>query len=598
MELEGAPEGRGSVIVCGLQPLGIQIVQQLHHSGTHVVVVDDDPDRRLVPVLEGWNVPFVLGSPRQPSVMIGVGVMAATAVICVEDDDLRSLESALLAHDLRPDLRVVAQIANPSVASALRSVIGDPMVLDVATLASPSLVQACRNEPVHDLPIEGVEFVAAEAECRDEGSLRDLYGDLVPLAVVPAGSTEVEVCPGRDFRVSAGDKVTMLGTPDDLARVGIERATALRGGASRRLGRDRIATLRRMWPEFPGPLRLVLLAIVALVLLSTTVLAITYRRAGGAHLGVVDSLYFTVVTISTVGYGDFSFANQVVWLRLFAVVLIVTGVALATTLFALITSTLFSRSLANALGRQRITRMRGHVVIVGLGAIGVRVVEGLLARGVPVAAIERDERNRHLARVRALGVPILFGDATETSTLDAANTQAASAVAALTSDDLTNVETGLVLREYLRDADAHQTPTVLRIFDRQLSLGIERHFSFRAVRSTAALAAPWFLGAALGLGILSTFYVGDELFLVASLTVGPAGGLVGLPMNELSARIRVVAISRGPDHTGLQHPVRREARFAPDDRAYLVGPYEELLLVLRRDSQTAVSGPTAEPQLP
>src|SRR5579875_370122 len=136
MELEGAPAGRGSVIVCGLQPLGIQIVEQLHHSGTPVVVVDDDPDRRLVPILEAWDVPFVLGSPRQPSVMIGVGVMGASAVICVEDDDLKSLESALLAHDLRPDLRVVAQIANPSVASALRSVIGDPMVLDVATLAS------------------------------------------------------------------------------------------------------------------------------------------------------------------------------------------------------------------------------------------------------------------------------------------------------------------------------------------------------------------------------------------------------------------------------------------------------------------------------
>jgi hypothetical protein len=108
------------------------------------------------------------------------------------------------------------------------------------------------------------------------------------------------------------------------------------------------------------------------------------------------------------------------------------------------------------------------------------------------------------------------------------------------------------------------------------------------VRSTSALAAPWFLGAALGLGIMSTFYVEDELFLVANLTVGDGSGLAGLPMNELGARIRVIAISHGPDHDGLEHPVRRGTRFATGDRAYLIGPYEELLLVLRRDARAGV----------
>jgi Trk K+ transport system NAD-binding subunit len=589
MEVTDEPTDRGGpVIVCGLQSLGVRIVEQLHRTGTPVVVVDDDPDHRLVPVLEEWSVPFVLGSPRQASVLIGAGLPLAVAVICVEDDDLRSLESALVVHDLRPELRVVAEITNPSVARALGTVIGVGSVLDVAALAAPSLVHACLDDRAHNLRIEEVDFAALEARCTEAGTLRNLYGDLVPLAVVPKGTTEVEVCPGRDHRVSPGDMVTMLGTPHELSEAGMERGPYRPHTSPEAISRRRFSLLRRMWPEFPGPLRLALLAIVALAAISTTVLSIGYRTSGDKHLSVLNSLYFTVVTISTVGYGDYSYANQAAWLRLFGIALIITGVALATTLFALITSTLFSRSIANAFGRQRITRMRGHVVIVGLGSIGVRVVEGLLARGLSVVAIERDERNRHVARARALGVPILFGDATETSTLDSANTQAASAVAALTSDDLTNVETGLVLREYLADAGAPETPTVLRIFDRNLSVNIERNFSFRAVRSTSALAAPWFLGAALGLGIMSTFYVEDELFLVANLTVGDGSGLVDLPMNELGARIRVIAISHGPDHVGLEHPVRRGARFAAGDRVYLIGPYEELLLVLRRDSRASV----------
>jgi Trk K+ transport system NAD-binding subunit len=589
MELLDEPTERaGPVIVCGLQSLGICIVEQLYRTGTPVVVIDDDPDRRLVPLLETWQVPFVLGSPRQASVLMGAGLTFAAAMICVEDDDLKSLESALVAHDLRPDLRVVAEITNPSVARALRSVIGVGSVLDVASLAAPSLVQACLDERAHDLRIDGVDFSVLTEPATESGTLRNLYGNLVPLAVVPAGTTAVEVCPGRDHRVVPGDMVTMLGTPEELTSVGMERGPIRHQPIPILLSRKRFNLLRRLWPEFPGPLRLALGAIVLLAVISTTVLSIGYRTPRGGHLSVLNSLYFTVVTISTVGYGDYNYSGQPVWLRLFGIALIISGVALATTLFALITSTLFSRSLANAFGRQRITRMHGHVVIVGLGSIGVRVVEGLMGRGLSVVAIERDEHNRHLDRARALGVPILFGDATETTLLDSANTQAASAVAALTSDDLTNVETGLVLREYLINAGAPETPTVLRIFDRNLSLNIERNFSFRAVRSTSALAAPWFLGAALGLGIMSTFYVEDELFLVANLTVGDGSGLVNLPMNELGARIRVIAISRAPDHLSLDHPVRRGARFAVGDRVYLIGPYEELLLVLRRDAQATV----------
>ena len=132
------------------------------------------------------------------------------------------------------------------------------------------------------------------------------------------------------------------------------------------------------------------------------------------------------------------------------------------------------------------------------------------------------------------------------------------------------------------------------MFDPQLARSVRHNFGFRNVRSTAALAAPWFVGAALGLDVLSTFYVGDEPLLVARLTVTRGGGLDGLAMRDLGARTRVLAISRAADQGYLEHPPRRGTRLRAADQAYLIGPYEELLAVLRRDRPSP--GPAASPR--
>ena len=177
---------------------------------------------------------------------------------------------------------------------------------------------------------------------------------------------------------------------------------------------------------------------------------------------------------------------------------------------------------------------------------------------------------------------MIIADATQLQTHRMVNLQDASAVAVLTSRDLTNIETGLSIRESL-GARWEDVPVALRVFDRDLARLMEKSFGFRHVRSTSALAAPWFVGAALGLDVLSTFYVDQQPFLVGRVTVDPQGGLQGLAMADLSARTRVIALSRAADGGQLEHPPRRGTRFAGGDEAYLLGPYEELLSVLRRD---------------
>jgi hypothetical protein len=45
----------------------------------------------------------------------------------------------------------------------------------------------------------------------------------------------------------------------------------------------------------------------------------------------------------------------------------------------------------------------------------------------------------------------------------------------------------------------------------------------------------------------------------------------------------VLALRRAADRSVLEHPPRRTTRFHQADEAYLIGPYDELLTVLRRD---------------
>jgi Trk K+ transport system NAD-binding subunit len=568
----------GHVIVCGLAGVGLRTVEQLHLAGVQVVVIDDRPDGRLTPIVRAWGVPQVEGSSRLPRTLARAGLAGAAALVCVQDDDLHTLETALLAREARPDVRIVVQIRNPAVGRALAG--AAVSVLDVAGLSAPSVVEACLRTGAHPVELGGERFVVARVLAHATGTLRFLYGSLAPIAVTHR-SGEVVVCPGRDHPVREGDGVTLLGTPAELRDADLYSVPP--DAPLRRRWRLRHLVASVLRGVLDRRLVFVLGCLLGLVATATTVLHLGYREPDGSRLSLLDALYFTVSTIATVGYGDFSFRGEPSWLRAFAIGLIVAGVILATTFFALLTNLLVSRRIEESLGRGRVIGRSGHVVVIGLGSIGVRVVQQLLAAGGEVVVVDSDESNRYLGAMRAAGVPVVIADATLPDTLQMVNLGGAAAVAVLTSDDLVNLETALAVRDQL-GPHREQVPVVLRLFDEQLAQTIGRSFSIGLVRSTAALAAPWFVGAALGLDVLGTFYIDQTPMLVARLTVASGGGLDALAMGDLSARTRVVAISRAAQGGRLEHPPRRGTRFRAGDQAYLVGPYEELLQVLRRDA--------------
>lgn len=570
------------VVVCGLHDEGVRVVEQLHRAGVAVIVVDDVPDARLVRRLEDLAVPYLRADSRLPETLSAAGLAGAAAVICVESDDLHTLATALLARELSRSVRVVVQLRNAAVGRALSGI--GVAVLDVAGLAAPSVVDACLGTTVRTVTLGDEEFVVTETVAPVGGTLRDLYGDLAPLAVVPVDGSAPTTTPGRDHVVVAGDTVILVGGAGATAAAGLgprprTREVAYVGArAGRRPGTQRSALVATIARSLDRRLKLALLSLFGLMTFSICVLMAGYREPDGTRMSVVDALYFTVETIGTVGFGDFYFRDQTLWLRVWAILLMLVGATLATLFFALLTNMLISRRIAESLGLRRITGLSDHVIVVGAGSVGVAVADELRRRDVAVVAVEADEDNRFREHLRQRDVPVVTADATLPETLQAAQIDRARAIAVVTSSDLVNIEAGLAMRDLLGERWP-DVPVVLRIFDGRLARTVTTGFDFRHVRSPAALAAPWFVGAALGLDVRDTFYVAGQPVLVAGLAVRRGDRLDGVAMRDLPARVRVVSLTSG---TGATDPLpRRDTCFAAGDTAYVIGPYAELLQLLR-----------------
>ncbi len=558
---------RGHIIVNGDDALVTTIIEELNSAGASIVklanteVADTETD------------------------LADAGVARAAAVVCAGNDDATNLEIALLARKANPDVRVVARLANDVLREAVAADNGPGAILDVADLAAPAVVEACLGHTAHPFEAAGVKFVVSGAGAPRDATLRELHGDLDPVAVIRGENSstpgEVVACPGRDLRVHAGDWTAMIGTADQVAAHGIKVPRATRTRARRPRLRRVLDAARILRDEVNPMFYAVVAGLLVLLLGSTTLLRFNYR----AGMTWVDALYFSTETITTTGYGDFSFVHQPTWLRLFAAMMMFAGVTTIALLVAFVADLLLSRRFTQSAGRRRVHHLRNHVIVVGLSALGIRVVTDLTAAGYDVAVIERDENNRFLASAAELDVPVIFGDATLRQTLESARIDRARAVAVLTRDDMVNIETGIVLDEMLGprlmpEVNRPEVPLVLRVYDRTLGFAVAQRFGFENVRSSVELAAPWFIGAAMGLQVLGTFLVGQRSFVVGEMHVAAGSELDGLRMSELSTQTRVIAITRQDAPVKL-HP-RRDARLRAGDAVYLVGPYRELLATLRQ----------------
>lgn len=108
---------------------------------------------------------------------------------------------------------------------------------------------------------------------------------------------------------------------------------------------------------------------------------------------------------------------------------------------------------------------RDHFVVVGLGRLGTHVCERLHADGHRVCAIERDAEHVDIGHLRAIGIPVVVGDATRPETLHQARVHTAAALLALTGDDVANVTVATRAEQVRGDRDDDPFESIVQVHD-------------------------------------------------------------------------------------------------------------------------------------
>ena len=183
--------------------------------------------------------------------------------------------------------------------------------------------------------------------------------------------------------------------------------------------------------------------LVALVVLQVLVASGTmgFFWLGHGRWALAECLYMTVITLSTVGFGELSMMHEVPGARSLTIALIVSGVGSLAYVQGNLTALLVEGVIGQALRRNRMRKlvdtMRGHVVVAGAGSTGKHVIEELVATQTPFVVIDQDEHLLQRISEDLTEGKMLFvhGDATDDHVLTAAGIERArGVVAALTHD--------------------------------------------------------------------------------------------------------------------------------------------------------------------
>lgn len=160
----------------------------------------------------------------------------------------------------------------------------------------------------------------------------------------------------------------------------------------------------------------------------------------------IDSIYFFVITVSTVGYGEHS--SEAAPVQLFTIGVIVVGTITMAYLLGLIVQSMIEGQINFALGIRRMTReigqLNGHTIICGLGRIGQTLAAELQQRGRQYVVIDR---NPDVVQAACEDNQLVVtGDATLEETLKDAGIERASTVVVALKDDADNVFLTLTAR--------------------------------------------------------------------------------------------------------------------------------------------------------
>ncbi|HWF35328.1 MAG TPA: NAD-binding protein [Solirubrobacteraceae bacterium] len=369
--------------------------------------------------------------------------------LVVSRDDIEVLRIALVVEHARPGRRLIVTVFNRTVAGQLRKTVPRCQVTSMADAVATTLAGPC---------------IAAGLE-----SLAQLPGGLVGVR-------------------EAGDGIEVV--PLRIAR---------RGRVARAL-----AQIRGAFRPFDLSARFLVAGLSGFI----TILALDAVVSGVAlDQSPVQAFYDATKSLVTVASNpavDRAGAAS----KLFAAVLMLASLGFVAILTAGIINRLIDRRLTGIVGRRAIPRS-DHVVVVGLGQVGLRLCLLLRSLGIGVVAVERDPSAPAVELARNYKIPVILGSGAEATLLARLSLGRARALAAITSDDGENIAitvAALAVREDLR--------VVLRAGDGDVTTEIRSLFNIGVVRDVHRIAGDLLAAAALGIDTAGAAARDGETWLV------------------------------------------------------------------------------------
>ena len=180
------------------------------------------------------------------------------------------------------------------------------------------------------------------------------------------------------------------------------------------------------------------------------------------HLTFIDALYLTVVTLTTVGYGDFTPRNNMpaganpYVVEGFAILIILFGMSSLLYVVGVITESIVTTDMLATRRRKRmqklISALRGHYILLGAGRAGVYMMDEMKKTRRPFVVIERSEDRIRKILPEFDDLLYIVGDATHDERIEEAGLEHAAGVIVALPDEKDNLFIVMSLSQKRREA--------------------------------------------------------------------------------------------------------------------------------------------------
>ena len=495
------------IIVCGLGSTGYKIFSLLKQQGASVIGINDQR-------IPGHDHDIVIGDLKAVATLIAAGIQEAHTLVIAGNDEPLNLAILTQARVLNPRIRIINRLFNTSLGDRLDNILPDHVTMSVAALAAPVFAfAALGNRAIGQLNLFNQTWPIHEEYIHEQHpwkgrKLSDLWDErsrmlIYYLPIKGRMDLVSGVVYGQQLQI--GDRI-IIGTQPSIRN---QRQSSL----NKLL---KIFTNLQWLQQHLQPL-----VIVSIVLALTIIIASFTYILTDFNISLADAIYFSVGMITGAGGNEKVAENAPNSIKIFTVLMMLLGAAIIGIFYALLNDFVLGTRLKQFWDAARVPQ-RNHFIICGLGGVGVQIVNQLHSHGHEVVVIELDPNNRFLNTVRALGIPIIQGDASLSATLEAANINKADALLAVTSNDTANLEIALSAKGLIS-----KLPVIVRVQDPEFACTVQKVFQFEAVLSPIELAAPAFAAAALGGKILGNGMTADSLWVALGTLITPGHPFCG-----------------------------------------------------------------------